>query len=109
MADNRLLVFARKPAPVQVTYLAYCSTTGLDASDYRLTDPYLDPPGEKDAFYSEKSVWLPDTYWCYNPPMATPPVNSLPALTAKHITFGCLNNFCKVSAPTMSAWSRILQ
>ena len=55
MADNRMLMFARKPAPVQVTYLAYCSTTGLDTMDYRLTDPHLDPPEMDDAFYSEKS------------------------------------------------------
>jgi tetratricopeptide (TPR) repeat protein len=56
MRDQRLLCFARKPAPIQVTYLAYFSTTGLNAIDYRLTDPYLDPPGDRDAWYSELSV-----------------------------------------------------
>jgi len=49
MANNRLLLFARKPAPIQATYLAYCSTTGLEAIDYRITDPYLDPPGQDDS------------------------------------------------------------
>ena len=67
MARNRLLVFARKPAPVQVCWLAYPGTTGLTTIDYRLTDPYLDPPGVNDHYYSEESVWLPDTFWCYDP------------------------------------------
>lgn len=70
MANNRLLVFARKPAPVQVTYLAYCGTTGLRTMDYRLTDPYLDPPGQTPRFYAEESVWFPETYWCYQPVIA---------------------------------------
>ena len=86
MANNRLLVFARKPAPVQVTYLAYCGTTGLGTMDYRLTDPYLDPPGQDERFYSEQSVRLPETYWCYRPAIETPPVNALPALAAGHVT-----------------------
>ena len=64
---NRLLTFARKPAPVQVTYLAYCSTTGVDAIDYRLTDRFLDPPGERGR-YVEASLWLPHCYWCYSAP-----------------------------------------
>jgi predicted O-linked N-acetylglucosamine transferase (SPINDLY family) len=109
MAKGRLLVFARKPAPVQVTYLAYCGTTGLRVMDYRLTDPYLDPPGDSERCYSEQSVWLPETYWCYRPTIEAPPVNGLPALLAGGVTFGCLNNFCKVTAPTLAAWRRLLQ
>ena len=109
MDGSRLLVFARKPAPVQVTYLAYCGTTGLDTIDYRLTDPYLDPPGQNDAFYSEKSIYLPETYWCYQPVAQTPEVNALPALRTGYITFGCLNNFWKVTQPTLEAWAKILQ
>jgi predicted O-linked N-acetylglucosamine transferase (SPINDLY family) len=109
MANNRLLVFARKPAPVQVTYLAYCGTTGLRTMDYRLTDPYLDAQGQTQGFYSEQSVWLPETYWCYLPVDDTPPVSGLPALLAGHVTFGCLNNFCKVTAPTLAAWIALLQ
>ena len=108
MSGSRLLAFAYKPAPVQVTYLAYCSTTGLDAMDYRLTDPYLDPPGENDRFYSEKCAYLPETYWCYRPSDETPEVSRLPALDAGCVTFGCLNNFSKVSQPALSAWCRLL-
>ena len=109
MRNNQLLVFARKPAPVQVTYLAYCGTTGLSTMDYRLTDPYLDPPGQNERFYSEQSVHLPETYWCYRPLIETPPVNALPALEAGHINFGSLNNFCKVTSPVLAVWSRLLQ
>ena len=108
-AHNRLLVFARKPAPVQVTYLAYCSTTGLDTIDYRLSDPYLDPPGMDESIYSERTVRLPETYWCYQPRIAPADVGPLPALAHGHITFGCLNNFCKVSAPTFACWTSLLR
>ena len=72
-ASNRLLVFARKPAPVQVTFAGYPGTTGLSAIDYRLTDPYLDPPGANDSCYSEQSIRLPDTFWCYDPLKMTGP------------------------------------
>ena len=65
---NRLLTFARKPAPVQVTYLAYCSTTGVDAIDYRLTDRFLDPSPDDEIDYVEHSVRLPHCYWCYAAP-----------------------------------------
>ena len=106
-ADNRLLLFARKPAPVQTTWLAYPGTTGLDTIDYRLTDPYLDPPGN-DACYSEVSIRLPETYWCYHQTVITPDANAPPALAAGNITFGCLNNFGKVSHPALRCWAALL-
>jgi predicted O-linked N-acetylglucosamine transferase (SPINDLY family) len=107
--DNRLLVFARKPAPVQVTWLAYPGTTGLPVIDYRLTDPYLDPPGLFDSFYTEESLRLPETFWCYDPLTDQPPINALPATATGIITFGCLNNFCKVNDDCLALWARLLQ
>jgi len=108
-AHNRLLMFARKPAAVQVTWLAYPGTTGLFAMDYRLTDPHLDPPGLFDAFYSEESLRLPETFWCYDPLSDQPPVNALPARASGVITFSCLNNFCKVNDDCLTLWARVLQ
>ena len=109
MGKNRLLVFARKPAPVQATFAGYPGSTGLDAIDYRLTDPYLDPPGLNDQFYSEKSFRLPHTFWCYDPLGADVAVNALPAQSQGHITFGCLSNFCKVNEPVLRLWARVLK
>lgn len=108
MAHNRLPVFARKPAPVQASWLAYPGSTGLDAMDHRITDAYLDPPGDHDAYYSEKSIYLADSSCCYKPPPDCPEVSRLPALTAGYITFGCLNNVCKINQQTLTCWWRIL-
>ena len=108
-ADNRPLVFARKPAPVQVAWLGYPGTTGLSTMDYRLTDMVSNPPGLTDAFYTEQLIRLPDTYWCYQPADGTPEVNALPALSAGHVTFGCLNNFAKVTSVTLLAWRQLLR
>ena len=90
---NRLTVFAHKPAPVQVTAFAYPGSTGLAAMDYRLSDPYLDPPGMFEEFSSEKTIRIPDSFWCYEP--AGMEVGPLPAEANGHITFGCLNNFAR--------------
>ncbi len=108
LANNRLLVFAHKPAPVQVTYLAYCASTGLSAIDYRLSDPYLDPPGMDESIYSERTIRLPQTYWCYQPMVDLPPQPS-PGLGSGRITFGCLNNFCKINDAMLAIWARVLQ
>ena len=105
---GRMLAFAQKPAPVQVSYLAYCSTSGLDTMDYRITDPYLDPVGEDESVYFERTVRLPRSYWCYAEPQIAPPIGPLPALSAGFVTFGCLNTYAKVTVPTLRAWARIL-
>jgi predicted O-linked N-acetylglucosamine transferase (SPINDLY family) len=107
-AHGRPMLFARKPAPVQVQWLAYPGTSGLSAIDWRLTDPYLDPPGEHDDWYSEKSWRLPHSFWCYEGPADAPAVNELPALAAGHVTFGCLNNFTKVSDATLARWAGVM-
>ena len=78
-AHNRLLVFARKPAPVQVTMLGPPATTGLATIDYRLTDPYLDPPGSSDADYTEQSIRLPHCFWIFPATRRFAPVTDLPA------------------------------
>ena len=109
MAGNRMLLFALKPAPVQVTWLAYCSTTGLETMDYRISDPHMDPPGRWEKHYSEMTVRLPRTYWCYEAPAMAPEVGELPAATAGIFTFGCLNNISKINDGVLDAWSEILQ
>jgi protein O-GlcNAc transferase len=109
MAGGRPLLFARKPAPVQVCWLAYPGTTGLRTIDYRLTDPYLDPPGLFDTFYSEESVRLPETFWCYDPLTQEPGVSKLPALSSGLVTFGCLNNFCKINDDVLRLWARVMK
>lgn len=105
--ENRLLAFARKPAPVQVTFAGYPGSTGLDAIDYRLTDAFLDPPGIDDSIYREASIRLP-TFWCYDPGEDAPGVGNLPAASASGVTFGCLSNFCKVNQPTLLRWAGVL-
>jgi protein O-GlcNAc transferase len=107
MARNRLLVFARRPAPVQVTYLAYCSTTGMGAMNYRITDAHLDPLGEREGFYSERSVRL-ESYWCYEAG-SDAEMGTLPASEAGVVTFGCLNNFRKVTTATLAVWGRLMR
>lgn len=102
MAGSRLLMFARKPAPIQLTYLAYCSTTGLEAMDYRFTDGYLDSP-DQFRFYSEKSLSL-KSYWCYEASSEIKGVQK----ECGPITFGCLNNFCKISDATIATWAKLM-
>lgn len=108
-SGNRLLTFARKPAPIQVTYLGYAGTSGMTAMDYRITDPYLDPPNAQRPFYTERLAYLNRSYWCYAPIPGTPEVGELPAKTAGRVTFGCLNNFCKVSETAQETWGEILR
>jgi len=107
-ALNRLLTFARKPAPVQVTWLGYLGSTGLDAVDYRITDEALDPEGRAEAYYAETVVRLPH-WFSFRPEPDSPPVNELPALGSEYFTLACLNNLVKISQDVVNLWSRILQ
>jgi protein O-GlcNAc transferase len=104
MSGNRLLTFARKPAPVQATYLGYCGSTGLEAMDYRLSDPHLDPPESDLSLYSEQT----ETWWCYRSAGPTPEPSPPPSEKVGHITFGCLNRFAKVSPGALDLWAEIL-
>lgn len=108
MANGRPLVFARKPAPIQIAWLAYPGTTGIGAMDYRFTDPRLDPAGFENH-YSERTVRLPDSFWCYDPLAEQPEVNSLPALQRGYLTLGCLNNPCKLTEPTLRLWGGVMR
>jgi predicted O-linked N-acetylglucosamine transferase (SPINDLY family) len=105
-ALNRLPLFARRPAPVQVSWLGYFGTTGLTAMDYVLADRFVVPPGEEDAFTEQ--VWrMPGSYLCFMPPDMDVPVR--PRDVQGPITFGSFNNLAKLSPHTVSLWARVVQ
>jgi predicted O-linked N-acetylglucosamine transferase (SPINDLY family) len=108
-ALNRLLVFARKPAPVQVTWIGYQGSTGLSAIDYRITDAFMDPPGQTERYHSETLVRLPNGGFAYQPEPDCPPVNALPALSSGELVFASLNTLSKINPAVVSLWARILQ
>jgi predicted O-linked N-acetylglucosamine transferase (SPINDLY family) len=108
-AQNRLRTFAIAPAPVQITYLGYCGTSGVEAMNYRFSDPYLDPPEQDLNCYSEQTIRLPETYWCYAPGGPVPDPSPLPAEQNGHITFGSMNQFAKVSSAAIDLWCEILK
>jgi predicted O-linked N-acetylglucosamine transferase (SPINDLY family) len=105
-------LFARKPAPVQVSYLAYGGTTGLEAIRYRLTDIHLDPPGQPTPGFHEEPLRLPVCWWNYQVPpephVRMPEVQPPPCLKNGHITFGSLNNFVKLNPVTRDTWARLV-
>jgi predicted O-linked N-acetylglucosamine transferase (SPINDLY family) len=114
MEGSRLLAYARRPAPVQATYLAYAGTTGLETMDWRLTDSYLEPSSTNEAQppefrYSERSMLIGRSYWCYPMPLEAPTPGPLPALAAGHVSFGCLNAFPKINAAVLELWAAILR
>jgi protein O-GlcNAc transferase len=107
-ALNRLPVFARKPAPVQATWLGYVTSTGLEAMDYRLTDARADPPGGDESGYTEALVRLP---WVtvFEPAADSPPIEALPALAGDRFTYACLNHLSKVTPEFIALWARVLR
>jgi predicted O-linked N-acetylglucosamine transferase (SPINDLY family) len=107
-ANNRLPVFASKPAPVQVTYLGYPNTTGLDAMDYRLTDAVVDPPGASEAFHTETLVRLPHGFLCFTPPAQEIALSPPPILANGFVTFGSFSMLAKVTPEVVRCWAQLL-
>lgn len=107
-AGNRLLLFARRPAPVQMTWLGYLGGTGMAAMDYRISDRYADPAGEADDQYREQLLRLPHSKWCYLPPAGMPACNALPAQRHGYVTFGSFSSFPRISNETLRAWALLL-
>ena len=106
--NDRLLLFARKPAPVQVTWNGYANTTGLSAIDYRITDGFCDPPGMTEHFHVERLLRMPRIYMPFEPPEHDIAAGPPPCLTTKRVTFASFNALSKVNARTVRLWSRIL-
>lgn len=105
--NNRLLVFARRPAPIQMTYLGYANTTGMRSVDYRITDWHADPEGHE-KINSETLIRLENSYYCYRPRPDAPPVAALPALDNGFVTFGCCLNYAKASDASLDLWAAVL-
>ena len=105
---NRLRAFARKPAPVQASWIGYPGTTGLTAMNYFLADPHFLPPGQFDRYFTEKLAYLP-AQAPFQPNATAPPVNLLPALATGRITFGSFNRLGKINAATIDIWSQLLR
>jgi predicted O-linked N-acetylglucosamine transferase (SPINDLY family) len=109
MAGNRLLMFARKPAPVQVSFAGYPDSTGLETIEFRISDRYLELHQRMERIGRKEFVYLIDSFWCYDPCGMNIQVNELPSKSSGIITFGNLNNFCKVNAPVLRLWARVLR
>jgi dTDP-4-amino-4,6-dideoxygalactose transaminase/predicted O-linked N-acetylglucosamine transferase (SPINDLY family) len=107
-AHNRLPLMARKPAPVQATWIGYPGTTGLRAVDYYLTDRFILPPGQFDHQFIEKLVYLPVSA-PFQPELDAPAIAPLPALQNGYVTFGSFNRISKIGRPVIAAWGALLR
>ena len=105
---NRLIVFAKKPAPIQITWLGYPNTTGLSSIDYRFTDMITDPIGQTEKYYSENLYRLPNNFLCFTGEEETVLTREIPFIRNNYITFGSFNNFSKITDETIKIWSSIL-
>ncbi|HEY8065119.1 MAG TPA: tetratricopeptide repeat protein [Methylosinus sp.] len=105
---NRLGLFARRAAPVQLSWAGYVGTIGLDTYDGLIADP-VEVPAEHDESYIEPVVRLPDCYVCYEPPREAPEVGLLPYFSYESFTFGCFNRPAKLNAQLGEVWARILE
>jgi len=105
---NRLTLFAWKPAPLQVSWLGYFATTGVEQMDFLLGDPYVTPPHEEGQF--TERIWrMPESYLCFSPPAVSIEVAPLPAFTSGYLTFGCFNNLTKMNDAVVLLWACVLK
>jgi predicted O-linked N-acetylglucosamine transferase (SPINDLY family) len=107
-SENRLLTFAYKPAPIQISWIGYPGSSGTDAIDYRLTDQFLEPPEGEPCTSAEKPFLLPHCWQGYEAPAGYPDVNALPASANGYVTFGSFNNFCKITPEVLGCWASIM-
>lgn len=107
-ANNRIRIFAMKPAPIQVAHFGYANTTGLATMDYRITDACSDPPGMTESLHTETLIRMPEVAYCYQP-TASPDVNPLPALRTRQVTFASFNYLAKITPEVVALWSRIMK
>lgn len=107
-AGNRLPVFARRVAPVQVSFIGYPGTTGVVNMDYRLVDAITDPPGTE-HLCTETLVRLPSCFLCYRPPDESPAVEQPPCENNGYVTFGSFNNLAKINSDVIALWAQLLQ
>ncbi|MEW6585480.1 MAG: tetratricopeptide repeat protein, partial [Nitrospirota bacterium] len=106
---NRILLFAYKPAPVQVSWIGYPNTTGFSAIDYKIVDHFTDPEGMTERFYSEKLIRMPESFICYSPDGESPEIGDCPALKNGYVTFGSFNKYSKVTGRVVTLWAQILK
>ncbi|MBI1775742.1 MAG: glycosyltransferase [Proteobacteria bacterium] len=102
------VVFAPRVAPIQVAHMNHVATTGLAVFDYRITDRWLDPPGETEAWNVERLVRLENGYVPVTAPEPAPALSPPPALANGYVTFGSFNNLAKVTQATLQLWGRVL-
>ncbi len=107
-AHNRLAVFARRAAPVQVTYLGFPNSTGLPTMDFRITDAATDPEPLADTWHTETVLRLPDSQWCFRPFGALTAPGPLPARERGYVTFGSFNNLAKAGDTILRCWAQLL-
>jgi predicted O-linked N-acetylglucosamine transferase (SPINDLY family) len=107
-ARNRLLTFARKPAPIQVSWMGYPATTGLRSMDYYFAAEFLAPPGLMDDQFTEKLVTLKASAPLQASDLVAD-VNALPALGNGFLTFGSFNRPNKISPRVVALWSQVLR
>ncbi len=108
-ADNRLPLFALRPAPLQMTWIGYPDTTGLRMIDYRISDAQADPPGMTEALHTEELLRLPGCFLSYNPGVEFPPVSPGPVAANRFVTFGSMSNFSKITPHLLILWAEILR